>query len=201
MNKKSVKILKELSTKFQEVSNLLQELAESESENPTNDKPIDNKPTKATPSITSVNDPSGIIMGKQGRSYIFNKDKVEELFIGKGINQAKLAEMANVSVITMSKYLKESGLLDKKKTGVRDPESSPTPPAAEKKPTPKWNWTPKEKSLQELRDSIPDIYKKSNQHKCPVCGKLFSPAPQHIYKNPKGVKVCSYTCARKSGGM
>lgn len=73
MNKNSVKILKELSTKFQEVSTLLQELAESESENPTNDKPIDNKPTKATPSITSVNDPSGIIMGKQGRSYIFNK--------------------------------------------------------------------------------------------------------------------------------
>ena len=101
MNKKSVKILKELSTKFQEVSILLQELAESESE--------------ATPSITSVDDPSGIIMGKQGRSYVFNKDKVEELFIGKGINQANLAEMANVSVITMSKYLKESGLLDKKK--------------------------------------------------------------------------------------
>lgn len=84
---------------------------------------------------------------------------------------------------------------------MRDPEPSPTPPAAEKKPTPKWNWTPKEKSLQELRDSIPDIYRKDTSRECPVCGKIFTPAPQHIYKNPKGVKVCSYTCARRSGGM
>lgn len=34
---------------------------------------------------------------------------------------------------------------------------------------------------------------------CPVCNKKFHPASSHIYKNKKDKKVCSYTCARKSG--
>lgn len=37
---------------------------------------------------------------------------------------------------------------------------------------------------------------------CPVCGKKFIPAIMHLYKmkiGSKYKKVCSYTCARKSG--
>lgn len=32
-----------------------------------------------------------------------------------------------------------------------------------------------------------------NGTKCPVCGKLFFPAPYHTYK-VKGAKVCSWHC-------
>ncbi len=41
--------------------------------------------------------------------------------------------------------------------------------------------------------------------KCPVCGKEFIPAPQHVYKLIKGSKkqfVCTYKCmqaGRRSG--
>ena len=140
-----------------------------------------------------------IVLGKCGKKYIFNHSRIEELYLNQNMSQAQLAELAGVNVITMRKYLSESGLAEKK-TGVRSSEPKSTPPAAKKKQsTLKWSWTPKEKSLQELRDSIPDIYRKDTSRECPVCGKIFTPAPQHIYKNKKGQKVCSYTCARKSG--
>ena len=32
---------------------------------------------------------------------------------------------------------------------------------------------------------------------CPICGKLFIPAPEHTYKVAKGGKVCSWACVRK----
>ena len=32
--------------------------------------------------------------------------------------------------------------------------------------------------------------------KCPICGKDFHPAPQHIYKISGNKVVCSYTCMR-----
>lgn len=35
-------------------------------------------------------------------------------------------------------------------------------------------------------------------HICPVCGKKFLPAPQHIYKtSPAGRLVCTYHCMIK----
>lgn len=36
--------------------------------------------------------------------------------------------------------------------------------------------------------------------KCPVCGKMFIPAPEHSYKIGEGIKgelVCTYSCMRK----
>ena len=35
--------------------------------------------------------------------------------------------------------------------------------------------------------------------KCPVCGKMYKPAPEHVYKIGKNKKrlVCSYNCMRK----
>ena len=38
---------------------------------------------------------------------------------------------------------------------------------------------------------------------CKRCGKMFIPAPQHLYKlvrNGKTYSYCSYTCWRKDGG-
>lgn len=39
---------------------------------------------------------------------------------------------------------------------------------------------------------------------CPVCGKLFVPAPQHMYyttnKFSKKIYQCSYSCYKKAGG-
>ena len=34
---------------------------------------------------------------------------------------------------------------------------------------------------------------------CPICGKMFKPAPEHIYSVGKNKKklACSYTCVRK----
>jgi hypothetical protein len=32
---------------------------------------------------------------------------------------------------------------------------------------------------------------------CPICGKLFVPAPEHIYK-VKGAQVCSWSCVCKA---
>lgn len=37
--------------------------------------------------------------------------------------------------------------------------------------------------------------------KCPICGKIFIPAPMHVYeikKKNQFFKVCSYSCARKA---
>lgn len=40
---------------------------------------------------------------------------------------------------------------------------------------------------------------KDTRVKCPVCGKLFLPAPQHSYKQYKTkIRVCTYSCALKS---
>lgn len=37
---------------------------------------------------------------------------------------------------------------------------------------------------------------------CPVCKKIFIPAPYHIYKVARGRKlVCTYTCMLKSERM
>ena len=66
------------------------------------------------------------------------------------------------------------------------------------KPIKHSSFYPKKRSQKPAAKQI--IYKDHSQ-KCPVCGKIFVPAPQHIYKNKKGIKVCSYTCARKCGGM
>ena len=35
--------------------------------------------------------------------------------------------------------------------------------------------------------------------KCPVCGKLFLPAAEHVYKKEgyRGGLVCTYSCMRK----
>ena len=35
--------------------------------------------------------------------------------------------------------------------------------------------------------------------KCPICGKMFVPAPEHAYHNYNGKKlVCSYSCSMTS---
>lgn len=34
------------------------------------------------------------------------------------------------------------------------------------------------------------------EKKCPVCGKIYCPAPLHVYKANKRM-VCSYSCVRK----
>ena len=35
--------------------------------------------------------------------------------------------------------------------------------------------------------------------KCPICGKMFVPAPEHAYHTYNGKKlVCSYTCSMTS---
>lgn len=34
-----------------------------------------------------------------------------------------------------------------------------------------------------------------NPKTCPICGKTFIPAPEHVYKTgPKGRMVCSWGC-------
>lgn len=38
-----------------------------------------------------------------------------------------------------------------------------------------------------------------NETACPVCGKLFYPSAEHIYKvtvNKQIIKLCSWTCYR-----
>lgn len=40
--------------------------------------------------------------------------------------------------------------------------------------------------------------------KCPICGKTFVPAPEHIYRDKRvwhGRFVCSYSCVLKSERM
>ena len=35
--------------------------------------------------------------------------------------------------------------------------------------------------------------------KCPICGKMYIPAPEHVYRNYNGKKmVCSYACSCRS---
>ena len=50
-----------------------------------------------------------LILGKQGKSYIFNYDAIKKL-VDSGTSKKKIAELAGVNVITMTKYLDESGL-------------------------------------------------------------------------------------------
>ena len=40
--------------------------------------------------------------------------------------------------------------------------------------------------------------------KCPICGKIFVPAPEHVYRDKRswhGRFVCSYGCVIKSERM
>lgn len=42
-------------------------------------------------------------------------------------------------------------------------------------------------------------YRSGEPIKCPICEKMFTPAPEHSYRIDEGVKcklVCSYTCMR-----
>lgn len=148
-----------------------------------------------------IQESHGIILGKKGKSYVFDEARVRKLIEEDELTVSYVAELAGINVITMRKYVQSLGISTsrKKKTAVRIEESS-TAPAASSIPKKQWNWQPKEKSLNEIRDSLPK-HLRAGEVVCPVCKKKFYPAPQHIYKNKKGAKVCSYTCARKSGGM
>lgn len=48
-----------------------------------------------------------------------------------------------------------------------------------------------ERNMDDERVGMPE-------HICPVCGKVFIPAPYHRYKDNDGLKVCSYTCSLKA---
>lgn len=58
---------------------------------------------------TPENESGKLVLGKEGKSYIFNHDAIAKL-VGDGIGNKQIAEMAGVNVITMTKYLNESGL-------------------------------------------------------------------------------------------
>ena len=70
-----------------------------------------------TPPTELMSDPmtDQLVLGKMGKKYVFNYAKIEDLFLNQNKNQSQLASMAGVNVITMRKYLDESGLLAKKK--------------------------------------------------------------------------------------
>lgn len=55
-----------------------------------------------------------IVLGKCGKKYIFNHSRIEDLYLNQNMSQAQLAGLAGVNVITMRKYLSESGLAEKK---------------------------------------------------------------------------------------
>ncbi len=41
---------------------------------------------------------------------------------------------------------------------------------------------------------------KQKERRCPVCGKVFRPAPEHVWKIGKDREnnyVCTYTCMRR----
>jgi hypothetical protein len=48
------------------------------------------------------------------------------------------------------------------------------------------------KNIAQRRGGVQSIV----EHICPVCGKIFIPAPYHAYHEQKvnGKLVCSYTC-------
>ena len=85
------------------------------------------KPTRSTRDqipLTSVSLSQGpladsatdqIVLGKCGKKYIFNHSRIEDLYLNQNMSQAQLAGLAGVNVITMRKYLAESGLTEKKK--------------------------------------------------------------------------------------
>ena len=56
------------------------------------------------------------------------------------------------------------------------------------------------KFATEKKDRKPTI----KEHECPICHKIFVPAPEHIYRDKRvwrGGFVCSYGCMLKSEQM
>jgi hypothetical protein len=55
-----------------------------------------------------------------------------------------------------------------------------------------------------MTNDITNIWEKAlKEHKCPVCGKIFIPAPMHVYHERnkyKGRYVCSFSCESKTIG-
>lgn len=123
---------------------------------------------------------SGMIIGKQGRKLIWDKDVVSYFYLEDKHSASALATKAGVSNLTMTKYLKESGLAELRKKQQEKNAAKFSRPSTK---------------LTEYQQSM----YQSNIRTCPVCGKQFSPAPQHIYKDKKGRLCCNYTCARKGG--
>lgn len=123
---------------------------------------------------------SGMIISRIGRKLVWDKDKVSYFYLEDKHSISALAKKAGVSTLTMSKYLQESGLADLRK---KQQEKN-----AAKFGSPSTKLTEYQQSMYQ-----------SNIRTCPVCGKQFSPAPQHIYKDKKGRLCCNYTCARKGG--
>ena len=144
----------------------------------TKDKPESNKLNDI-----EINDSNkdSIVLGKKGRKYLFNHDKVKEL-VENGISIDELVEMSGVSVPTIKNYLKESEL------GGLIKESS----KGRKKCTNKAN-----KAFEPLVPSkkVPYHLKISKKINCPICNKEFVPAEYHVYNDGKGNKVCSYSCS------
>lgn len=142
--------------------------------------------------ITSEDKSNDLVLGKNGRSYIFNRKAIKKL-LDDGVSRKEIANQAGVNIMTMSRFINSMNLSGNQSS---DNQSNDNIDIKSQK-----QLVDSEDTKKSIKgDIISDSLKKGTKI-CPVCGKEFYPALQHVYKNSKGKKVCSYSCARKSGGM
>lgn len=159
-----------------------------------------------------------IVLGKNGRRIIYNNELIQKL-LDDGLTLKQITEKYNLNYQTFSMYVRNNGFnynrrsRNKKNNAVSDSSSDTSsevktavsdstisnlsnPPNS----TNHGNFVPKPISITPKKiDKNSQMYK--GYIKCPVCKKMFYPASQHIYHDKRNNKVCSYSCARKSGGM
>lgn len=180
-----------------------------------------NESNDANPTPVIQIDRSSIIKGKNGRRYVLNLIELKTL-VNKGISVAKIAKDTGLAYNTVKcsvdligdKTYKE--LIDIMNTQMNTKETRNRHIPIPKQVATKRSITnPSDDKMRHLNGNtymtetpiLRDSEKRTlsslvrDSRNCPICGKLFTPAPKHIYKDKYNQFVCSYSCARKAGTM
>ena len=166
-------------------------------------------------------DRSSIIKSKNGRRYVLNLIELKTL-VSEGISVAKIAKDTGLAYNTVKCSVDLIGdktdneLIDIMTTQMNTKETRNRHIPIPKQVTTKRSITnPSDDKMRHLKGNtymtetptLRDSEKRAlsslvrDSRNCPICGKLFTPAPKHIYKDKYNQFVCSYSCARKAGTM
>lgn len=185
------------------------------------DSSDDTESNNPSPTSEIQIDRSSIIKCKNGRRYVLNLIELKTL-ISEGISVAKIAKDTGLAYNTVKSSVDLIGdktdneLIDIMTTQMNTKETRNRHISVPKHVTTKRSIiNPSDDKMRHLKGTtymtetpvLRDSEKRAlsslvrDSRNCPICGKLFTPAPKHIYKDKSNQFVCSYSCARKAGTM
>lgn len=153
-----------------------------------------------------------LILGKDGRRILYNDKLIQEL-LTNGLTIKDLSTKYNVNYYSLAMYIKNHNFTyhrRSRKSNTTTKEDAVMPIVPDKPKTNNFSFSTPNKPITKPSNTgryscIPDDWRTDPAYKlyveCSICGKVFLPSSQHMYKDKKNNKVCSYSCARKAGTL